>query len=239
MQYKVYGIADRETKEIKYIGFSSNENLLIRLGNHLSQIKKRSTRRDEWLLTLDDAPIMITLFESNSRSEALKKEKEFIKKFLDEGYDLLNEQCNYNRRWKIALKTVYQYDLNGNYIKEYKTAGEAQSYSNNFFKSKCISACCNFSKRTHKNFFWSFEKREKYFVPRKERTYEEYKSVYCYDLNDNFLKEYRTAGEAARDLNLRTGDIWKNCNKSEFRKSVNRVKKYKFSYIKGLRYSPS
>lgn len=239
MQYKVYGMADRETKEIKYIGFSSNENLLIRLGNHLSQIKKRSTRRDEWLLTLDDAPIMITLFESNSRSEALKKEKEFIKKFLDEGVDLLNEQCNYNRRWKIALKTVYQYDLNGNYIKEYKTAGEAQSYSNNFFKSKCISACCNFSKRTHKNFFWSFEKKEKYIVEKKERSFDECKNVYAYNLDDSFYKEYVSAAEAGRDLNLLSGEIWKNCNNSKLKKKLNRVKNFKFSYIKGLRYSPS
>ena len=238
MKYKVYAIVDRIDNSIKYIGFTSTP-LLVRLGTHLSQMEKRSTRRDDWFLTLEDCPVIKLLFETNSRTEALKKEKELIRKFLSEGVDLLNEQCNYNRRWKIPLKKVYQYDMEGNFVREYKTAGEAQNSSNSFFKSKCISACCNFSKRTHKNFFWSFEKKDKFFIPKKERSFDECKNVYAYNLDDSFYKEYRSAAEAGRDLNLATGETWKKCNRSTFKKSINRVKNFKFSYIKGLRYSPS
>ena len=65
---------------------------------------------------------------------------------------------NYCSRNKIVAeklsKIVLQYDLEGNFIKEYKSVIEASKM--NFNKSH-IAACCRGERKTHKGFIWRYK----------------------------------------------------------------------------------
>lgn len=53
------------------------------------------------------------------------------------------------------------------------------------------------------------------------------RAILCYDLNNNFIKEYNCLSDASRELNLNVCNIWGACNGKQ-----KRVKKYKFKYKK-------
>lgn len=58
-------------------------------------------------------------------------------------------------RKALSGKEVVQYDLNGNKIREYKTAREASKATGVSFKK--ISACCNNRQRTSGGFIWKLK----------------------------------------------------------------------------------
>jgi hypothetical protein len=58
------------------------------------------------------------------------------------------------RRSEKQSKKVYQYDLDGNLIKEWDSTMECQRSG---FHSGCISDCCNKKRKTHKKFVWSYK----------------------------------------------------------------------------------
>lgn len=51
-------------------------------------------------------------------------------------------------------KPVLQYDLEGNFIREWKSMREA---GRNGFDSKCISKCCKMIRKTHKGYIWKYK----------------------------------------------------------------------------------
>ena len=57
------------------------------------------------------------------------------------------------RRAEKRSKKVYQYDMQGNLIKEWSSASEA---GRNGFTLSSISQCCNYQLKTHKGFIWSY-----------------------------------------------------------------------------------
>ena len=52
------------------------------------------------------------------------------------------------------IKPVYQYDLNGNFIKKWISASECKR---NGFNQGAISACCRGERNKHGGYKWSFE----------------------------------------------------------------------------------
>ena len=54
---------------------------------------------------------------------------------------------------EIKSKKVYQYNKEGNLIKEWNSAMDAERKG---FNHTCISDCCNGKRKTHKGFIWSF-----------------------------------------------------------------------------------
>lgn len=101
-------------------------------------------------------------------------------------------------------KKCYQYNLNGDYIKEFPSIEEASrsvegSHSN-------IIKVLNQELNTAYGFRWSLSKMEK--LPPLSTTYTgASKRVYQYDLNDNLLNIFESTKEAARFLNKSQGNI--------------------------------
>ena len=212
--YKLYGLKERKLdSDFKYFGITK-QHLFQRLGQHLWKMIERVTRRDEWLLSLKDVPEIVLIKEYELRSDAEKAESEIIVNYESEGKIVFNEAKNYNRRFKIERKKVYQYDSSGKFLNEYSSASEAQALSNNYLKYKCISACCNNKKRTHKGFFFSFEKLDYYLVDKAVRS--DAKKIYQFDLNGIFIKEHESAYLIEGFL---AGEIWKCCNNFKNMKS--------------------
>lgn len=64
----------------------------------------------------------------------------------------------YNKGIKYQTgKPVYQYDLEGNFIKEWASAYEAADKLN--LQSTSISRCCNLQRNGHGGYMWFFEKK--------------------------------------------------------------------------------
>ena len=58
------------------------------------------------------------------------------------------------RRSKKKSKTVLQYDLQGNFIKEWESTMECDR---NGFCNRHVAACCRGERKTHQNFIWKYK----------------------------------------------------------------------------------
>lgn len=58
---------------------------------------------------------------------------------------------------KTQGKPVLQYDLNGNFIREWESIKEA---GRNGFDARHISNCCHKRENTHKKYIWKFKEEE-------------------------------------------------------------------------------
>lgn len=105
---------------------------------------------------------------------------------------------------KLIYKTVYQFDLQGNYIAYYKSASEAERLTGVDHRS--ISMCCNNIRSHGGGFYWSFKKRFSY-EPRHDNTPV---SVACYNDEGMFIKSFDSIADASRYYNVQKSGI-RNC----------------------------
>ncbi len=96
---------------------------------------------------------------------------------------------------KANSKIVYQYDLNGNFISSFLSQKEAAEYLG-YSNTNGISLCVNGKIPRHKNYMWSTFKNSRLKPYKKNNG----RVVYQYDLNGNFIKEFSSRAEAARQL---------------------------------------
>ena len=95
-------------------------------------------------------------------------------------------------------KTVYQYDLSGRLIGEYKSAHEAARILNIQFTNIC--KVCRGERKTAGGFGWSYEKKtveEPIKTTIKHNT-----AVLQYDKSGNFIAEYKSAREAWKQTGI-------------------------------------
>ena len=101
---------------------------------------------------------------------------------------------------KIEIKTysrkrnhlVYQYDENGNFLKEFKNLKEVRNFFNDPMSqlSKHI-----FSKSLYKNYYWSYEKLSKYPITKTIK-----KRIAQYDLSGNLIKIWDSYRECSKEF---------------------------------------
>lgn len=104
----------------------------------------------------------------------------------------------------FEYEKVYQYDLNGNFIKEWASAKEASielNISKNGIQSNCYNPVRN---KTYKGFIWSYEYFEKIdidkYLPKKYiKNNKNSKKVYQYDKDYNLIKIWASAAECYRN----------------------------------------
>lgn len=106
--------------------------------------------------------VAITFIPNPNNYPQVNHKKEFEKD--NNGTDNLEwisrkENMNYGTRTKRSAekrsKKVYQYTLEGKFIKDWNSLSEC---GRNGFNFKNISSCCNGKRKTHKKFRWSFSK---------------------------------------------------------------------------------
>ena len=126
-----------------------------------------------------------------------------------QGNENLEKIASYQRS-KVG-KMINQYDLNGNYLKTYNSIKEA-ACAVGAKSTSGISACCNKngSQKNAYGYKWSFygdtPNIEEKKLPRA-------KIIYQYDLNNNFIKKFNSARQAAKEVNGYHSNIIKCCNK--------------------------
>lgn len=107
-------------------------------------------------------------------------------------------------------KSVLQYDLQGNLVKEWPSVQEAVRQTG--YDHNGISQCCNGKQQTSYGFAWCFKTDEtpdfSYVLkPMKGKE----RSILQYDIQGNLVKEWPSGSEVHRQTGWSRGNIWKCC----------------------------
>jgi hypothetical protein len=121
-------------------------------------------------------------------------------------------------------KPILQYDLEGNFIREWESFEEIRLYfEKNFnYKHSAIRACCNKKAKSSLGFYWTYqlnnnEIKDKIQIPVDNREF--ITAIDQYDLDGNFIKTFKSCLEASKVLKVNRISI-SNCCK-------NKLKSYK------------
>ena len=123
---------------------------------------------------------------------------------FNNGYNMTlgGEACNGTND-----KKVYQYDISGKLIGEYKSAHEASRILNIQFTNIC--KVCRGERKTAGAFGWSYEKKA---VEEPIKTIVKHNTpVLQYDKSGNFIAEYKSAREAQRQTGISSTTIGLVC----------------------------
>lgn len=107
----------------------------------------------------------------------------------------------------LKNKTVYQFDLKGNYITYYKSVTDAAKSVNT--RESNISAVCLGNRTECKSFYWSYKKQFNYNPPSNKCI-----KVACYDDFGNLLCVYDSLRDAERKSNI-SRKLITNCIKGK------------------------
>lgn len=162
------------------------------------------------------------LFESDDRKIIEQKEKEFIQLYgrkdlgtgtlvnlTDGGEGCTKPSLDGSKRIREShIKTIYQYDLKGNFVKEFESLTDA---SNGIGDFRNISSCALGLKNTAYGFIWKYEKvdrievKEKIYKSKYDKVKEKKvrtKVVYQYTIDGDFVKKYNSVQEAKEKNNI-------------------------------------
>lgn len=194
----------------KYIGISSDvkKRWANKGKNYYDQVFGLAIQKYGW----DNFEHKI-LYENLSKEEACKKEQELIKKYKttekDFGYNRSEggdsgSKGAYDVQFK-RMKPVYQYDFDGNFIKYHISIASAVREicgKNSTYRPGNISLCCKGKRLTALGYRWFYEFQGYKIDPIKtplERTIEsESIVVYQYDLEGNYIRNFKSIAEAER-----------------------------------------
>ena len=155
-----------------------------------------------------------TLAEFNTRKEALNLEKILVDENFIKRKDTYNLVVGGGDP-PHQTKTIYQYDLNGNYIKSWENI-KTTTKTFNLGKDALINAIKN--KTNCANSFWSYEKHELIDISMYKQTRRSYIKQYDKDLN--FIAEYPSIKETSEktgiSVNIISNSILRHTNTSGF-----------------------
>lgn len=108
-------------------------------------------------------------------------------------------------------KKVLQYDLQGNFIKEWKNVREIEK-TLNISSSNIVACCLNRINQSYK-YIWKY-KKEDIIINTKIKPYQNSneKPICQYNLQNKFIKKWNSLKEASNNLNISYTNISKCCN---------------------------
>ena len=116
---KIYTLEDSITNEIKYVG-KTCRSLKQRLREHISPTKARDDARWRWICSLTQPPIIKLLDEYDEDIYDKKYELYYMWLIKSWGFDLVNTIWGAGDH-NPSTKIVYQYDLEGNYLRTFSS----------------------------------------------------------------------------------------------------------------------
>lgn len=104
---------------------------------------------------------------------------------------------------KACWKTILQYSLDGNFIKEWDSITEAQEY----YHTKHISACATGKRNNAAGYYWTYKTKER--IPKKVNVPKPKgnRRIAQIDEDGRTIREFETIREASRELGLNYSGI--------------------------------
>lgn len=237
MQYKVYHIRHISDKRVVYVGLTKGY-LSTRFSSHLKDERRNKKKVNYFRFHKKDLEIIAVYDKIECLSEANKIEQDEIKKLKDLGIRLLNAteggdgtkgfkswnsgiKCSYiNKIIESSpnLKKVYCYDLQGNFVEEFRSIKYAS------IKTKCTRvAISNIAKQAvkykqSKGFQFRFYKQDKiesvtyndeYRIQKaKKAIRDKSKKILCLDLSSGQTKEFCNIFECEKELSIKKQSIY-------------------------------
>lgn len=140
-----------------------------------------------------------TLYQFNTAKEAYNKEAEIVNE------DFIKSDNNYNIAIggdtpKAKCYKIYQFDYNGNFVREYDQIILAAKLNNINYNT--IQSAINNKRGTH-GFYWSKEPK----IDITEYNYKNFLKYYIYDEKGNFVQEFDKAESIKEFLNTNSGNL--------------------------------
>ena len=223
----IYGLYEKNNPEtIRYIGKSNYPNR--RLKSHIYEAisNKTNTIKSNWIKSVlnKNEKIGLKLLKICPLSEYEFYETEFIKLYKSDKLTNSDDtgQGNQNRKIEIIenavekiSKKVYQFDLNANYINEFKSARETGRQLN--IDHSNIIRCCNEIIKHTNGFIFRYNKDEKIepiLLPNSIK-----KLIIEIDDEGNKINEWKSLMDCSRDTGIDNGNL-------------NHIKRRIFQFIK-------
>lgn len=131
-----------------------------------------------------------------------------FKKDVPNILEFKNEQIDMTKKYKTS--PVLQFDLDGNFIREFSSVKEAAKFHN--CDTHTISYACSGRTKTGVGFLWKRKKdyhgQKIMYIPYVRET----KHVFQYDLDGNFIAEYESVMQAENALGHNGNNIKAACN---------------------------
>lgn len=167
-------------------------------------------RGNNFIMT-DKSDIVLQLWEDgltiNRIVEKTSLNVETVRSYLNKN-GITKEQIRERANYYIKLsksRPVLQYDLDGNFIKEWSTAVEAANALN--LNSKYITSTCRGHQKTYNGMKWKYKDDINPLLEIKNGS----QPVSQFSLDGNFIKSYHSIGEAAKETNIDRASISKAC----------------------------
>jgi hypothetical protein len=248
----IYTLSDPNSGLVRYIGKA--KDVKKRLSNHLSNNHlSTSTKKNNWIISLlrnQQLPIIEVVDEVPSE-EVDFYEIFYISLFKSWGFDLLNgtnggdgfdwtgKKHNDYSKLKNKInsphrKSVAQFDLEGNLIKEYHSLREAAQSVNG--DRSHISRACRGKLKTSAGFKWSFidrinnhdieEVKNRIIKYEKPRIDSRMKKIQVFDLKGNLLDTCRSVNETSSKYKCHRILIEKCCKDKGYYQTKNLTFRY-------------
>lgn len=220
--YRYYYLADPRNNLPRYVG-RTRQSLQQRLRGHITEslrnIEKNGNgnKKENWIYKLyleNIKPIIIEIKnEMVTIYESAITEKNLILEYLELYPNLLNDEDhgiglvfgNYKSKY------VYQYDLEGNFIKQWFNANTVASELG--YNDGNIGRCCRYEEYEGQlsayGYYWSYIKYDKYPI-RKNKT--SIKKVYKFNKDKQLIDTFDSAKEASENANTSYKFFCSKCN---------------------------
>lgn len=214
----IYGLIDPRNNQIRYIGKTVNPK--NRLSGHITESRNLNNihYRAKWIrkLTRLELKPKITFLKVCSLDEFEKYETEYIKIYSNNRLTNSDEAGSGNKNRKREVldrqsensgKKVYQYDLEGNFIREYRSVRTAAKELN--LNHANISRCCNDISKHAGGYIFRYEKVK---VEKVENPNAVKKMIIEIDKNGIEIGRWASIMECSRLTGLDNGNLSRTCN---------------------------
>lgn len=213
----IYALLDPRNNEVRYIGKTINPKR--RLVEHLNDSKREYNYRAMWIKSLlkENLKPLIKFLKICPLSEFVKYETEYIKLYKNDKLTNSDEtgQGSIGRRPEILDKVsekmgrmVYQYDLNGNFIKDYKSVRTAATKLN--LSHSNISRSCNGISKHSGGFIFRYEKDNNIIEITNPNAIR--KLVIEVDSDNIEINRWSSVMDCARETGIDNSNISRVCN---------------------------
>lgn len=206
-KYKVY-IHTVLKNNKKYVGLTTKENINDRWRNRLGYRHQKVFYNAILKYGWDN--ISHIVYECDTESEM-----KYLERYLIRFYNTTDRRYGYNVTEggdghkgvpAVNRRAVDQYDRQGNFIRRWESMREIEKELN--YNYTAISECARKRRQIAYNYYWAYSGELPDF-----KTYKTHRKVYQFDLEGNFIAEFKSTVEAGRSLGKLDGTINKCCNK--------------------------
>jgi hypothetical protein len=212
----IYALVDPRNNEIRYIGKTVKPK--SRLAGHISECKRIDVNhhRAKWIKTLlkQNMKPLIIFLKVCPLSEFVYHEANIIKSYRNLTNSDESGQGNIGRNKEILdrqseklSKIVYQYDLDGNFIREFKSTRSAGKILK--ISHTGISRCCNGVTKHAGGYIFKYQKG---FVDKVINPNSMKREITEIDSLGNEINKWESIMECTRDTGIDNGNLSKVCN---------------------------